>query len=90
MKVHCAKQEFLKQTIHFIGCKDKDYLNLMAYYATTIVEKKEEYFLYDLMTLLSSLGGTMGLLLGYSLLSIILSMINFLERYILDALLARK
>ena len=64
--------------------KNTEHLRLFVNYASKTVEKKEEYFIYDLMTLASSLGGTLGLLLGYSLLSISLSIINFLERSILN------
>lgn len=70
--------------------EDTEHLRLFVNYASKTVEKKEEYFIYDLMTLASSLGGTLGLLLGYSLLSILLSIINFLERYILNLLATRK
>ena len=66
------------------------HIDLYAYYSSPTVEKKEEYFLYDTMTLASSLGGTVGLLLGYSLLSILLFLINSLESYLTDAYLARK
>ena len=70
--------------------EDTEHLRLFVNYASKTVEKKEEYFIYDLMTLASSLGGTLGLLLGYSLLSILLSMINFLEDSILNFLATRK
>ena len=70
--------------------EDTEHLRLFVNYASKTVEKKEEYFIYDLMTLASSLGGTLGLLLGYSLLSILLSIINFLESYILNFLATRK
>ena len=66
------------------------HLYLWANYASQTVEKKEEYFLYDNITLISSLGGTVGLLLGYSLLSISLFLIDSLERYLTDRSLARK
>ena len=70
--------------------ENTEHLMLFVNYASKTVEKKEEYFIYDLMTLASSLGGTLGLLLGYSLLSILLSMINFLEDSILNFLATRK
>ena len=70
--------------------QNTEHFRLFVSYASKIVEKKEEYFIYDLTTLASSLGGTLGLLLGYSLLSILLSMINFLECSILNFLATRK
>jgi hypothetical protein len=72
--------------------KNTEHLRLFVNYASKTVEKKEEYFIYDLMTLASSLGGTLGLLLGYcySLLSILLSIINVLEHYILNFLATRR
>ena len=66
------------------------HLYLWANYASLTVEKKEEYFLYDNMTLVSSLGGTVGLLLGYSLLSTLLFLIDSLERYLMYTCLARR
>ena len=57
----------------------KIYVNLYPYYSTTNVKKTKEFFVYDAMTILSSLGGTLGLLLGYSILSMMLTLLDKLE-----------
>ena len=46
--------------------------SMWFYYATFYFEKKQEYFTYDIPSLISDLGGNLGLFLGYSLLSLIL------------------
>ena len=86
----CTSRLFNPVLNTFHDNKTASFVELWIYFVTTTVEKKEEYFLYDTMNLASSLGGSMGLLLGYSLLSILLSLIKFLERCILDAILARR
>ena len=50
----------------------KDLFALHAYYVTTSVVISREFYIYDSITLVTSLGGTLGLLLGYSALSMIL------------------
>jgi hypothetical protein len=50
---------------------------LFPYYETATVEKKVEHLVYDFITLSSTIGGTLGLLLGSSLLSIILTCIKW-------------
>ena len=86
----CTSHSFNPKLNTFHNIETNGTMNLLVYFTTTTVEKKEEYFLYDMMNLTSSLGGTLGLLLGYSLLSILLSVVNFLEHFILDAILARR
>ena len=86
----CTSQSFNPKLNTFYDKETNEILMIFVYFTTTTVEKKEEYFLYDTMSLTSALGGTVGLLLGYSLLSILLSLIKFLERCILDAILARR
>ena len=86
----CTSQSFNPKLNTFHDKENNELIMMYVYFATTTVEKKEEYFLYDTMSLTSALGGTVGLLLGYSLLSILLSLIKFLERCILDAILARR
>ena len=86
----CTSQSFNPKLNTFYDKETNEFLMIFVYFTTTTVEKKEEYFLYDLMNLTSALGGTMGLLLGYSLLSILLSLIKFLERCVLESILARK
>ena len=64
-------------------------IRLFVNYASRTVEKKTEYFINDFMTLAISLGGTIGLLLGYSLQSFLVSMINSLEGFILSCVPTR-
>ena len=86
----CTRNSFNSKLNTFYGSNETNkFMTLSVYFTTTTVEKKEEYFLYDFMNLASSLGGTMGLWLGQSLLSILLSLINSLEHYLLDAYSAR-
>ena len=86
----CTRNSFNSKLNTFYGSNETNkFMNLSVYFTTTTVEKKEEYYLYDFMNLASSLGGTMGLWLGQSLLSILLSLINSLEHYLLDAYSAR-
>ena len=88
----CTTHSFNPKLNTFHDKKTNDSSSMMyilVYFSSTTVERKEEYFLYDIMSLGSSLGGNMGLFLGYSLLSMVLSLINFLERCILDAYSAR-
>ena len=86
----CSRNSYNSKLNTFHGSnKTSTFMYLSVYFTTTTVEKEEEYLLYDFMNLASSLGGTMGLWLGQSLLSILLSLINFLEHYILDAYSAR-
>ena len=54
-------------------------LPLIIYYISTGSEIKEQYFVYDFLTIISAVGGALGLLLGFSLLSIILIGISFFE-----------
>ena len=58
----------------------KDLFALHAHYVTTSVVISREFYVYDSITLLTSLGGTLGLLLGYSALSMILFCIDNLEK----------
>lgn len=50
---------------------------LYVVYGSTIVEEKIEQYMYDPGTLLTSIGGNMGLFLGFSCLSCFLWLINF-------------
>ena len=85
----CTTTNFNPQVIHFdesmqatqteyeYKCQSEYMLNI--YYSTDPVEITREYFVYDAMTIISAIGGTLGLLLGYSILSICLSLISFVE-----------
>ena len=56
---------------------------IYLFWTSTSVEMIREYFLYDAMTMFTFLGGNMGLILGYSLLSIGLFLFEALEKLIL-------
>ena len=64
----------------FENNKNKDLLYiLLIYYTSTKTEIKRQYFVYDFLTIISAIGGALGLLLGYSFLSIMLSVIHSFE-----------
>ena len=56
---------------------------IYLFWTSTSVEMIREYFLYDAMTLFTFLGGNMGLILGYSVLSVGLFLLEALEKLIL-------
>ena len=49
----------------------KDFLKLWVYFSTTTVEKKEEYFIYDVRDVIGSVGGTLGMFIGFSFTGVI-------------------
>ena len=55
----------------------ESYFSAFIYYGSTVVEEKLEQYIYDPGTLLTAIGGNMGLFLGFSCLSCFLSLINF-------------
>ena len=64
-------------------------IRLFVNYASRTVEKKTEFWIYDIIVLVASLGGTLGLLLGYSLQSILVSRINSIEGFMLNRVATR-
>ena len=70
-------QIILRGNKNFVG-KD-DLFPLIIYYISTESEIKKQYFVYDFLTIISAIGGALGLLLGYSFLSIILNVISSFE-----------
>ena len=69
--------------IPFGGDQDfSDTFTLFVYYDTADVKKFQEHLVFDEMALLSAIGGTLGLLLGYSVLSIITSFINQFQKFL--------
>ena len=75
----CKEESYNPRLQTFKGKTDQPYFTLYAYYSTTKVKRTKEFFVYDAMTILSSLGGTLGLLLGYSILSMMLGLLDKLE-----------
>lgn len=69
-------ETYYNPTLHYNDAlfADKELTDfvLRPYYSTFYVEKKEEYFTYDIPSLISDVGGNLGLFLGYSLLSLLL------------------
>ena len=61
------------------GSQNAEKFPLIIYYISTGNEIKEQYFVYDFLTIISAVGGALGLLLGFSLLSITLIVISFFE-----------
>ena len=59
--------------------KSKDHFTLYSFYPTFDVEEKIETLEYDLANLLVSAGGNLGLFLGFSCFSVMLSVINWLQ-----------
>ena len=59
--------------------KSKDHFTLYSFYPTFDVEEKIETLEYDLANLLVSAGGNLGLFLGFSCFSVMLSVINWLN-----------
>ena len=71
-----ANINFFHKYTNPIKYQDMDTFTLMMYYDTSDVKKYSEHLVFDEMALLSAIGGTLGLLLGYSVLSIMTSIIN--------------
>ena len=61
------------------GSQNAEKFPLIIYYISTESEIKVQYFVYDFLTIISAVGGALGLLLGFSLLSITLIVISFFE-----------
>jgi hypothetical protein len=57
--------------------ESKNYYTLMVNNPSAIVEEQIENLEYDIVDLLASAGGNLGLLLGFSCLSVLFSAINF-------------
>jgi len=55
---------------------NNDYAILYVYYATLDTEIRTETWMVDFISLLSNIGGNLGLFLGFSCLSTILSFLN--------------
>ena len=53
--------------------------SLYIYFSMDHIEIIKEYLVYDIMTIISAIGGTMGLLLGYSMLSMLTSTLKFIQ-----------
>ena len=59
-----------------LGCVDETYepkrtLHLYLYYVNSLYDEKEQYVIYDSSSLFADIGGFMGLLLGFSIQSMV-------------------
>ena len=57
----------------------REIMNMYVYYDTLTVEHQKEVLLYDAPAFLSSMGGTIGLYLGFSVLSVLIWIVNAVE-----------
>ena len=60
---------------------DMGHLRIYPYYDTSAVEKKTEILIYDVPKFLSAIGGTLGLYLGLSVLSVFFAAIKFCHKF---------
>ena len=58
---------------------DSGSFQLLIYYDSLTVEEEVEYYVYGGEKLYSAVGGVMGLCLGYSILSILLNMVDIFK-----------
>ena len=63
---------------------DPEYYYLYVVYSTLTVRVFKEEYVYDFATALVAIGGSMGLLLGYSCNSLFGTLADFIERYCMD------
>lgn len=79
----CQKVEYKLQINYFskngLTHMPDDRFKVYTYYDDMSVEKQTEYIYYDKMAVLADIGGMLGLLLGYSLLSIVHSSLSGVE-----------
>ena len=50
---------------------DPDKVTLLLYYPRNIVKHSQEYYLYDLNSMISSVGGSLGLFLGFAIYNVL-------------------
>ena len=80
-KYNAKVEEFDEMTTSLVQGQDKQCeseYSLYIYFSMDHIEIIKEYLVYDMMTIISAIGGTMGLLLGYSILSMILSTLKLI------------
>ena len=66
----------IKINYHFYIDVDTGYYNVLVRLATSRIEIHNEYFMYDMVSVVSSIGGGIGIFLGYSCFGILSSTIN--------------
>lgn len=76
-KKPCNSEEFktyktsIPKNTGFLTVDDTEYAKIFIYYDSLLVHENVEYFVYGEDKLVSAVGGVMGLILGYSFLSIL-------------------
>ena len=81
-KYEAKVEEFDEMTTSLVQGQDKQCeseYSLYIYFSMDHTEIIKEYLVYDIMTMISAIGGTMGLLLGYSILSMLLSTLELIR-----------
>lgn len=80
----CSKITYMTRTNHFPEPEGKNKseheLKMYVYYDTLMVEKQREVLVYDVPGFLSAAGGTLGLYLGFSCLTVLFGLINMTMR----------
>ena len=63
-----------------MGNNSTEYFTLLAYYSTLNIEEKIESLEYDLGNFVAAAGGNLGLLAGFSCLSLIFGVIDGIQK----------
>ena len=58
----------------------ESYVVLIPYYTTLEVENEVETYVYDISSFLASVGGNLGLLLGFSCFTVLFASINLAKK----------
>ncbi len=66
-----TKHHLTKNNSYAVRLVELDNVELSLYFAQNEVKSTEEFYVYDFFNFLAEVGGTMGLLLGWSLLSLV-------------------
>ena len=62
-----------------IGKDDDDAFLLYFYYNSIVVEERTETLIYDLINVMAAAGGHLGLCLGFSCLTLFISLLEYIE-----------
>ena len=58
------------------------YFIIWSFYTTLDVVEKSERYVFDIHSALTAIGGTLGLFLGWSIISMVNSLAEFLHQYV--------
>ena len=70
------------QTPRLVPYRERNLYQLMLTYVSGTYEAREEYLVYDTGSMIGDVGGYLGLLLGYSIYSVVVDMITALKHRI--------